>query len=476
MSSIKSFFLIAIWIISAHNINCQKNQTPNHIETWDNIETHILQEWHLSVIDSSKILWLGDKGIIPPKPYMTISDEHKLIYYWDSYFTNKGLLLVDSLRHFAQYATENLLWMVDTLGFVPNSNMFWGMSRSQPPFLAMMVHDVYKKTKVKTWLKKAYKTLKKEYHFWTDTSSTAIENHSTAIPGLQRFYHHASEQELIAMYKECFQRGLLKVHPDSIVLEKKLELASQFVAEAATGMDFNPRFEGRCADYIPVELNSNLYQYEVLLAGMVRELGLKNEPNWKRLAQNRKKLINKYLWNDKRGMYMDYDFKNNRLSPVASIVSYYPLLAGIANKKQAKRAVKNLSLFEFEYGVAVCENSHQPIRYQWDYPAGWPPMYLQTIEALDKYGYKKEALRIATKYLNIAARNFTAPAPINYTTKKGITITREPGKIYEKYNVVTGGINDLEYPAREFLGWSAGVYLWCLDYYKKTKTVGSSDS
>ncbi len=469
MNLTKSFFLIVILILSANNIKCQKKQTPNQIETLENIEKYIHQNWHLSVIDSSKILWLGEKGIVPPKPYMTVSAEHKLIYYWDSHFTNKGLLLVDSLRHFAQYSTENLLWMVDTLGFVPNSNMFWGMNRSQPPFLAMMVHDVYKKNKDKAWLEKAYKTLKKEYHFWTDTSSNAIENHSTAIPGLQRFYHHASVQELKDMYVECYHRGLVKLHPDSIALEKKLELASHFVAEAATGMDFNPRFEGRCADYIPVELNSNLYQYEVLLSGMVRELGLKNEPNWKQFAQNRKKLINKYLWNDHRGMYMDYDFKNHKFSPVASITSFYPLLAGIASKKQAKRAVNNLFLFEFEYGVAVCENSNQSVLYQWDYPAGWPPMYLQTIEALDKYGYKKEALRIATKYLNITARNYVAPLPVSFTTKKGIAMTRESGKIYEKYNVVTGGINDLEYPARDFLGWSAGVYIWCLDYYNKQK-------
>lgn len=199
MSFFKNIFFISVLLFVFSIAKSQNIGTKKVDKTWNDIETHILQDWHLSVIDSSKILWLGDKGIIPPKPYMTVSTEHKLIYYWDSYFTNKGLLLVDSLRHFAQFSTENLLWMVDTLSFVPNSNMFWGMNRSQPPFLAMMVDDVYKKNKDKLWLEKAYKTLKKEYHFWTDTSSTAIENHSTAILGLQRFYQHASVQELIAI-------------------------------------------------------------------------------------------------------------------------------------------------------------------------------------------------------------------------------------------------------------------------------------
>jgi len=465
---IKSIFLL-LCICFSIGVFAKNNCKPNEYEkNWKEVEIYILQNWHTSLIDSSKVLWLGKMGIIPPKPYMTVNGEHILIFYWDSYFTNKGLLLVDSLSQYAQNSTDDLLWMVDTLGFVPNSNMNWGMNRSQPPFLAMMVNDVYQKNKDKKWLEHSFKTLKKEYHFWTDTSANTIENHTTSISGLQRFYHHASNEELIKVYADCYHRGLLKEHPDSINLKQKLEIAAHLASEAATGMDFNPRFENRCADFIPVELNSNLYQYEILLSKMVDELGLKTEPDWKLLAQQRKDLMNKYLWNEKRGMYMDYDFVNNRFSPVASVVCFYPMVAGIASKKQAAQTVKNLSLFEYEFGVAVCEKSKQSIRYQWDYPAGWPPMYLQTVEALHKYGYKKEARRVCSKYLNIVTKNYILPIPSTFTSKKGV-VTRVPNRIYEKYNVVTGGINDLEYNAREFLGWSAGVYVWCLNYYRNSK-------
>jgi len=464
MKSMTLLLSILFSIVSFAENSCKPNEKKKH---WMEVETYIHQNWHTSKIDSSKILWLGKNGIIPPKPYMTVNDEHKLIYYWDSYFTNKGLLLVDSLSEYARNSTDDLLWMVDTLGFVPNANMFWGMNRSQPPFLAMMVKDVHQKFKDKKWLEKSYHGLKKEYHFWTDTSATAIENHTTSIGGLQRFYHHATTDELIKLYLECFKRGLLKIHPDSIEWSQKLEIGAHLASEAATGMDFNPRFENRCADFIPVELNSNLYQYEVLMDKMVAELGLKNEPDWKLFAQKRKALMNKFLWNEKRGMFMDYDYKNKRFSPIASIVCFYPLVAGIASKSQAARTVKNLPLFEYEFGVAVCEKTQQSVRYQWDYPAGWPPMYLQTVEALDKYGYHNAARRICAKYLDIVARNFELPFPLTYTSKKG-AVARLPHKIYEKYNVVTGGINDLEYNAREFLGWTAGVFIWCLDYYGKT--------
>lgn len=433
----------------------------------DAITQYITKNWHKTKIDSSKIMWLGSNGIIPPKPYLKVSPDIDLIFYWDSYFTNKGLLLVDSLSTYARNSTEDLLWLVDTLGFVPNSNMNWGMNRSQPPFLAMMVDDVYQKLGSKNWLLSAYQTLKKEYHFWTDTSATAIENHTTAIPGLQRFSNHATDKELVALYDQCYERKLVKLHHDSINYDDKLKIANHFASEAATGMDFTPRFEGRCNDYVPVELNSNLYRYEILLAKMVKELGLKKEPDWKKAAKKRQKLMNNYLWNKKRGMFMDYDFVNKRFSPIASVVCYYPLTTGLATHKQAALSVKNLTLFEFSYGVSVCEKSEQKHLYQWDYPAGWAPMFSQTIDGLDKYGYKTDAARIAQKYVDLLIKNFEHPMPVQYSTKKGEKKTRIPGRIYEKYFVTTGEINDNEYNSGEFLGWTAGVYIWCVDYLKK---------
>jgi alpha,alpha-trehalase len=377
-------------------------------------------------------------------------------------------MLIDSLSIYAKNVTDNLLWEVDTLGFVPNANMSWGMNRSQPPYLAMMVEDVYHHDKDKEWLAIAYKTLKKEYHFWTDTSKNAIENHTTQIPGLQRFYFHSSVEELEKIYASCYERQLVDLHPDSIGHEEKLRIAGYFAAEAATGMDFTPRFENRCPEFVAVELNANLYKYEVLFDYFVKELGLKNEPNWKKKANTRKKLMRKYCWNEARGMFMDYDFVNNRFSKVAAITCMSPLVMGVASKQQAAKTRMNLPLFEYEYGVTICEKTETAIDYQWDYPAGWPPIYQLTANALSNYGYKTDALRVCEKYMDIVAKNFIAPNPTTYI-KKGKTITRKPGFIYEKYNVVTGGINDNEYPARQFIGWSAGTFIWCLDYYNKSK-------
>ena len=138
-------------------------------------------------------------------------------------------------------------------------------------------------------------------------------------------------------------------------------------------MDFTPRFENRCTDFIAVDLNSNLYYYETLLAWMVKELALNNEPDWELMAAKRKDLINQYCWNEERGLFMDYDFKNKRFTKVASIACMYPLFVGMASAEQAEKTVRNLTLFEYQYGVTVCEKFEKPVLYQWDYPAGWPP-------------------------------------------------------------------------------------------------------
>lgn len=455
--------------ISQGSKNCKSTRYQSEFaESWADVEQFIHKNWNTTLVDSSELSTLKKNGLAPPKPYFSMAHNTKVLFYWDNYFINKGLLMIDSLSHYAKNATDNLLWEVDTLGFVPNANMSWGMNRSQIPYLAFMVLDIYKKNNDKFWLEKAYITLKKEYLFWTDTSRIALENHNTAIAGLQRYNHHGTSNELIEFYNLIYRRKLVKEHPDSIDYQKKLTIGGHYTAEAEV-MDFTPRFENRCTDFIAVDLNCNLYKYELIFDWIVKELSLTHEPKWKSMASKRRNLILKYCWDEKRGLFMDYDYKNNRFSEVASIASFYPLFAGIATKKQAELTIKNLSLFEHRYGVTVCEKTNNTVQYQWDFPAGWPPVYLLVIQSLHDYGYRDDALRICGKYLDVVTKNYMDPNPV--FKGKSTSLKRNRGYIYEKYDVVTGGINDLEYPAWEFLGWSAGVYIWCLDYYKRNESV-----
>ena len=469
----KSLFIpaLALLVLTAASCNSQrqgeKAYQSRFIGKYGQVRSFILENWYKSKVDSSS--WQMPGSIPLPKPFFSIAAHRSIQFYWDTYFTDAGLLEVDSLQQYALNATDNLLSEVDTLGFVPNASEPWGLNRSQTPFLSMMVRDVYEKTpqKDKMWLKEAYYTLKKEYSFWTDTSASAIENHTTGIPGLQRFYHHATEKELLTFYDQMKGRFSF---PENLSRQEKLEIASNWLPEAET-MDFTPRYDHHCPNFASVDLNSNLYLYEKNFAWMVKEAGLDAgaEPDWDKLADQRKEKINRYLWNPDKGLYMDYDFVNHKFATLPCVVTLYPMWAGIASKEQAEKIVKNLPLFEYAYGVTICAKAEHKHTYQWDYPAGWPPIYYLAVKALDNYGYFQDARRVAAKYLDILTKNFLDPVPVTAIEQnKQDTIRREPGKIYEKYNVTDGNILDNEYVSRPFLGWTAGVFIYLQDYLKTT--------
>ncbi len=443
-----------------------QNNGVTQSKDWQIVENSILANLEKSRVDANSELKPGSLKL--PHPYLSIAEGRNLLFYWDTYYTNLGILHNKDLRHYALGATENLLYLVEQLGYIPNSTEQWGLNRSQIPYLSMIVREIYEtsETKNKEWLKNAYFTIKKEYEFWTNTNSNNIEEHKTNIPGLQRYSHHATEEEMLTFYNEIARRFDF----GELSRKEKLKLADHWLAEAEAGLDFTPRFENRCADFIPVCLNSNLYTYEVNFNWMVKELNLLDQPDWAGLAKQRAELINKYLWNEERGLYLDYDSKNKRHSNVASVINFYAMWAGIASPAQAKKIVENLRLFEYEYGITVCEKMNHERTYQWDYPAGWPPVHCYVVKALDKYGYKKEALRIAKKYIDLVTRNFNEPKPPQvYDPETDRIIYRTKGKIYEKYNVVTGELFDGEYASNEFMGWSTGVFLYLKKYVERTR-------
>ena len=51
---------------------------------------------------------------------------------------------------------------------------------------------------------------------------------------------------------------------------------------------------------------------------------------------NVKRNIDKYLWDEKRGQYFDYDFTTNTRSTYKFATIFYPLWAGFASEAQAQ--------------------------------------------------------------------------------------------------------------------------------------------
>lgn len=76
------------------------------------------------------------------------------MYYWDTYFASKGLLLCGK-ESLVKSSAEDMFYLVDKFGYMPNGSHMGIISRSQPPFLCMVVKDIYSVYKDKVWLKRS---------------------------------------------------------------------------------------------------------------------------------------------------------------------------------------------------------------------------------------------------------------------------------------------------------------------------------
>jgi len=381
-----------------------------------------------------------------PNPYTVPSPEGMFqeMYYWDTYFTNEGLI-ADGRVDLAKGNTENILYMVDRFGFMPNGSRTWYVNRSQPPFLSMMVSSIYKATGDKEWLNSAWPILEKEYAYWQ-------EKHSTPL-GLTRYSGGDAPRWLLDEFVITGgQRLGTDFLSEDLTQEEHDRIGRNLTAEAESGWDFNPRFDRRCEDFCPVDLNSLMYAFESNMAFFAAVLykGHETVTRWSELADTRKSLMMEYLFDPDQKQFYDYDYVNGKRSDVVSAAVFSTLYTGLVDQETADGVAKALDLLEFKYGVSVCENKPYEYEYQWSYPNIWPPTTFMTVFGLDVYGYSKDARRIAKKYLRLVEKSW-----------------KETGRIWEKYDVVQGATStSKEYETPEMLGWSAATYICFSEYLK----------
>lgn len=369
-----------------------------------------------------------------PKPYIIpcVADAFQEMYYWDTYFANAGLILRGDVKQ-AQNNVDNLLCLLKRFGFVLNGSSRCYVYNSQPPFLAQMIREVYDETGDKDWLLKCYDLLQKEHEFWTTKRNTEI--------GLGRYFCEELSEEWIADGRD----GMiwrLGFRPEG---KTDKELAQGYRSSGESGWDFTPRFGWEAYDYAPVDLNCLLYGQEMQLSFFASELDKCEEAKvWKKLADDRAEFMRTYL-KAEDGVFYDYNIQKKEISTLAGAANFYPLFLNLATEEEAKAAYEVLPKIEMEFGIATCEPCDMPGNYQWGYPNGWPPLQRIVVQALLNYGYEEDAVRIASKYVDVVERNFA-----------------ETGHLWEKYNVVDGSVrvvNEYEMPA--MLGWTFGTYYYC---------------
>lgn len=334
------------------------------------------------------------------------------MYYWDSYFMVQAMLDIDHLE-LVKGILENLLTLMQRFKVVPNASRTYFTGRSQPPFLTSFIMDVHKLAKDPIWLEKAMAIAKEEYeNVWM---GQAQPNWRQVYGGLSRYY-------------------------DVNVLHD--------LAEAESGWDMTTRFSRKALNYLPVDLNTLLYKYEVDFAESADILGnARQAEDWRLRAQTRKNIMNELMWSKTFNLYFDYNYKKERRGSVASLASYYPMWAGMASDQQAKQLVKSLRKFEHIGGLATTDRStflpNITIPAQWAYPNGWAPLHFIVVEGLKRYGYHEDAERIARKWLK---------TNLDWYIKNNVFL--------EKYNVVNPKKMPVEgvYPTQMGYGWTNAIF------------------
>lgn len=346
-----------------------------------------------------------------PNPFITPSNGifHGDQFYWDTYFIILGLL-PSGRTELAKGTVDNLLFLLDRFDFVPMRNRYYNTGISQPPLLTSMIRLVYDGTNDAEWLAHAMGLAEREYHeYWTADQTTDRFAQHNVFEGLSRYADH------------------YLVHQ---------------TAEHESGWDMSSRFNNRCLDILPIDLNALLYKYETDFAWYY-ELHDPNKANdYRRRAEQRQASMNKLMWNEEDKRYYDYDYQRKKQTRFVASSCYVPLWANLANNSQAKLMSDSLSDLLKLGGVVNTAIGSLPQK-QWDYPNGWAPMQWFVIEGLKNYGFNDQADAIAARWNDMVEKVFA-----------------ETGELWEKYDVVHQKPGKPgRYPNQTGFGWTNGVYV-----------------
>lgn len=413
----------------------------------EDICTHIRNLW--PVLTRKPDEASAGSSLLPLKyPYVVPGGRFREIYYWDSYFTMLGLrysgekkLMRSMVRNFADLITR--------YGHVPNGNRSYYLSRSQPPFFALMV-DLLAEEEGNQVYKEFLPALRQEYDFWMEGAEQLGQgqNYRRVVRmndgSLLNRYYSDSAMPRDESWREDVATAARSGRDVGDVYR-------DLRAAAESGWDFSSRWLEnpqdlatiRTLDIVPVDLNSLLYHLEqVLMQAYALEGDNPSAEAFRARSEARKQAINDYLWNDNTGSFADYVISKHQLSQAITAVGIFPLLFSLADDIQAERVTIATAEHLLQEGGLL--TTTVKTGQQWDAPNVWAPLQWIAVKGFGNYGKDMLATQIA--------RNWTDTVLHNY---------RSTGALKEKYTAYQNSADagGGEYPNQDGFGWTNGVFL-----------------
>ncbi len=387
---------------------------------------------------------VGSSALALPAPYVVPGGRFREIYYWDSYFTMLGLK-EDGRDDLVEAMLADFVSLIERYGHIPNGTRTYYLSRSQPPFFALMVG--LSESDSPSLAKARLAAMRAEHAWWMRGAACA------EAEGACERVVRMPDGTLLNRYWDDKANPRDESWADDVATARESNRDSATVyrhlrAGAESGWDFSSRWLAdpdrlatiRTTEIVPVDLNSLLWTLENAIAQGCRAAADEAcAGTFSALAQRRQAALTRYLWDGSQARFGDWDRETRRLTPVLSAATLYPLFVGIASEDQARAVaatVRGKLLAPGGLRTTLARTGQQ-----WDAPNGWAPLQWVAVEGLERYGERALAREIAARWIDNVERAW-----------------RETGKMLEKYDVEErrpGGGG--EYPLQDGFGWTNGV-------------------
>ena len=334
----------------------------------------------------------------------------------------------------------------------------WNERNSKPPLAAWAVWNVYRQSGDVSFVEEMYPKLVAYHEWWyqnRDADKNGIAEYGAMVDQANWKTNENNDQVF---------------DPDAVIEAAAWE----------SGMDNAPRFDkkgmgeddpgvqvfenkdssgqviGYSINQESVDLNAYLYAEKGFLKSMAELLGKTEDVRrWEREAKFVRDYINTYMFDEQTGYYydlqisMDGSGKRLLVNRGKGPEGWIPLWAKLAPKEKAERVIANMldpnkfNTFVPLGTVSQDSESFAPDKY-WRGPV-WLDQAMYGIEALQNYGYQKEARELAYKIFD-HAQGLLDDEPIreNYhpLNGKGLHTTNfswSASSLYSLYrNVLTG--------------------------------------